>query len=129
MILFVDRKDGGVDQMGIGRGPVLGFLIVMAVVIIVCAIGWKVNSKARKVAEEENASLNTQIEELNSQITDLTNANNELSNKVTILSDTVNSKVEEQNAIKQEVDEAHFPGGFHGGDRDPQGIQEEVRAG
>ena len=112
MILFVDRKDGGVDQMGIGRGPVLGFLIVVAVCIITCAIGWNVNSKARKAAEADNASLTAQIEELNNQITDLTNANNELSNKVTILSDTVNTKVEEQNAIKQEVDEAHFPGGF-----------------
>ena len=112
MILFIDKKDGGVDQMGVSRGLVLGFLIVVAACIITCAIGWKVNSKARKAAEEDNASLTAQVEELNSRITDLTNANNELSNKVTILSDTVNTKIEEQNAIKQEVDEAHFPGGF-----------------
>lgn len=112
LILFTNNKDGGVNQMGIGRGIVNAFLIIVTALLIVTITGWVLNSNIRKSAQSENETLHAEVEQLNEEVARLTTQNEELSNKVTILSDTVNTKVEEQNAIQQEADEAHFPGGF-----------------
>lgn len=112
IMLFTDRKDGGVNQIGIDRRLVQITAVVILVALVVCIIGWTVNAGSRALLSEQNEILQRDIEAMSAEVSDLTVKNNELNNKVTILSDTVNTKVEEQHAIEQEVEAIHIPDGF-----------------
>ena len=99
LILFIDnKKDGGVHQMGISRGFVQILAGIIALALLVTIIGWKVNSSKREQLQLEKETL--------------TADNQALSDKVSILSETVTTKVEQENIAQKESDEAHFPQGF-----------------
>ena len=113
LILFIDnKKDGGVHQMGISRGFIQILVGIIAVAFIVTVIGWKVNSSGREKLQIENDALATQVEDLQAQVDTLTADNQALSDKVSILSETVTTKVEQENIAQKESDEAHYPQGF-----------------
>ena len=112
LMLFTDKKVGGVNQLGIGSTFIntLGILIVL--VLITTVTGWKISSDTCRKLETEKEELSAQVTVLEDEVARITASNTELSNKVTILSNMVNTKVEEQNAIREESDAAHFPEGF-----------------
>ena len=113
LILFIDnKKDGGVHQMGISRGFVQILAGIIALALLVTIIGWKVNSSKREQLQLEKETLTAQVEDLQSQVDTLTADNQALSDKVSILSETVTTKVEQENIAQKESDEAHFPQGF-----------------
>lgn len=112
IMLFVDRRDGGVNQIGIDRRLVQICFLVFACVMIISIVGWSVSSGSSRMYREQNELLKQDITAMSTELSELTTANNELNNKVTILSDTVNTKVEEQNAIQQESEAIHTPDGF-----------------
>lgn len=113
LILFIDnKKEGGVHQMGISRRVVQVVAAVIAVALIVTIVGWKVNSSAREKLQIESDKLSAQVEDLQSQVDTLTAENTALSDKVSILSNTVNTKVEQETIAQKESDEAHYPQGF-----------------
>lgn len=112
LMVFVDNSDGGVHQMSIGRQMTEIILGILAGIILICAVGWGINSHFRKTYKNQRDVLAAQVEELSSQVADLSTERDELSNKVVILSDTVNSKVEQETAVQEEHEAAHYPEGF-----------------
>lgn len=112
LMLFVDKKDGMIRQLGIESIIVEIVAAIIAIALIVTIVGWSVNSNKRKAAELSNETLTARVEELQNSVDTLTAENTELSNKVTILSDTVNIKVEQETAVQEEIETARYPEGF-----------------
>lgn len=119
LMLFVDSKEGKIRQMGIGPTAVeITALVIAAVILIlsgVCIVGRiRLNSLEAEVnAQNESIQkLTARNEELVEENTDLAALREELTDKVTILSDTINMKVEEEEALEQEKAQAHMPMGF-----------------
>lgn len=112
LMLFIDKKDGMIRQMGIESILVEVVAGVLAFVLLVSLIGWGVNSSKRKTAQADNEVLTVKVEELQASVDELTAENATLSDKVTILSDTVNAKVEQETTAQEELDTARYPEGF-----------------
>lgn len=119
LMLFVDSKDGKIRQMGIG--PVLvesvAAIVLTAILIlsIVCSMDKKrIDALEADVAmKQENIdNLTTEVAELKEENADLVSLREELTDKVIILSDTINQKVEQEEAQEQVRAEAHMPVGF-----------------
>lgn len=83
-------------------------LAVAAVLAVIC----RREAHAIEALEAENAELREEIEELTEENADLISLREELTDKVTILSDTINQKVEEEEAMEEERARAHMPVGF-----------------
>lgn len=119
LMLFVDSKEGRIRQMGIGPTLVETVaLIVLAAFIILLFICVRGRSRINAL-EAEVESQTEKIEKLTADITELTEENaslvslrEELTDKVIILSDTINMKVEEEEAQEQVRAQAHMPVGF-----------------
>lgn len=119
LMLFVDSKDGSIRQMGIGPTLIESLaLIVLGVIIILLVICFSGKHRIDDLEAEITAQRET-IENLTSENAglaeenaDLVSLREELSDKVTILSDTINQKVEEEEALEQERAQAHMPVGF-----------------
>lgn len=112
LMLFIDNEKGEINQMGISRIFVEVLAAIVAVALIVSIVGWSVNSSAKKELTKTNKELSTRVEELTTQVGTLSATNEELNNKITILSDTVNTKVEQEVTQRKEDDTAHMPEGF-----------------
>lgn len=119
LMLFMDSKEGNVRQMGIG--PTLvesAAIIVLAVIVILLFFcirsGSRIDVLEKEVAANDEMIKNQEavIQELQEENADLTSLREELMDKVTILSDTINQKVEQEEALEQERAQAHMPVGF-----------------
>lgn len=112
LMLFVDSKEGRIRQMGIGPTVIESFAIVGLVVLfalsVICAV------RGNKIEELQDLSQGQadRIKELEEENADLTALREELTDKVTILSDTINQKVEEEEALEEAYAQAHMPVGF-----------------
>lgn len=119
LMLFADSKDGQIRQMGIGPAVVeltaLFILTVVAVLAIVCWTGSRRNDELESMVaaqQKEIADLTSQNKVLTEENEDLVSLREELTDKVIVLSDTINRKVEEEEALEQEKAQAHMPVGF-----------------
>ena len=119
LMLFADSGEGRVRQMGIGPAAVeTAALIVAAVILVLALVCFVGRMQNRSLEEEINAQnenirkLTAQNEALAEENADLAALREELNDKVTILSDTINMKVEEEEALEQEKAQAHMPVGF-----------------
>lgn len=79
---------------------------------IVLAVICHKDKEQIELLEAENAELKAEIEQLTEEKADLISLREELSDKVTILSDTINQKVEEEEAMEEIRAQAHMPVGF-----------------
>lgn len=119
LMLFVDSKEGRIRQMGIGPTLIESIAVVVAVTIVVLLVicfidrnrieSLEAQIEAQSDAIENQASTILELQEENA---DLVSLREELTDKVTILSDTINMKVEEEEALEQERARAHMPVGF-----------------
>ncbi len=107
-----DSKEGFIHR--IGKGPALAgaAVLVVAVVIVVLAVVCYQEKKKIDALEAEVESQKEEIEKLTEENLDLVSLREELTDKVMILSDTINQKVEEEEAEEQERAQAHMPVGF-----------------
>lgn len=119
LMLFVDSKDGRIRQMGIGPKLVETVAVIVLAVIVVLAFLCYRGRHRIDVLEQEVALQIDSIEKLTAENADLQEENadlislrEELTDKVTILSDTINMKVEEEEAQEQVRAQAHMPIGF-----------------
>lgn len=119
LMLFVDSKEGRIRQMGIGPTVVEATALAMAAVVLALALMCFVGRLRNNSLEDELTVRNEDIRRLTEQNAALTEENEdlaalreELTDKVTILSDTINMKVEEEEAQEQEKAQAHMPVGF-----------------
>lgn len=119
LMLFVDSKEGNIRQMGIGPVliesvalVVLGIILILSIICI--ADKYRIDSletevESQRVSIEDLTARNTELTEENA---DLVSLREELTDKVIILSDTINQKVEQEEAQEQVRAEAHMPVGF-----------------
>lgn len=119
LMLFIDSKDGNIRQMGIG--PVLvesvALIVLGAILIlsIICITGRnRIDAlEAETAAQSEELKNQAEyIQNLHEENADLVSLREELTDKVIILSDTINQKVEQEEAQEQIRAQAHMPIGF-----------------
>ena len=111
-MLFMDSKEGRIRQMGFGPLLVEAVVFIGLTVVVVLAVICYRSDKKIEVLSAETERQKQNIEELTEEKADLVSLREELMNKVTILSDTINQKVEEEEALEQERAQAHMPVGF-----------------
>lgn len=112
LMLFVDSKEGHIRQMGIGPQVIetiaaIGLAVVVILVIVCGRQGNDIDTLKQKNNEQTE-----KIAELEEEKEDLIALREELSEKVTILSDTINQKVEAEEALEEATARAHMPVGF-----------------
>lgn len=112
LVSGTDPKEGFLHQ--IGKGPAVAgtAALVVAAVIVVLALVCYQEKKKIEALEAEVESQKKEIEKLTEENLDLVSLREELTDKVMILSDTINQKVEEEEAEEQERAQAHMPVGF-----------------
>ena len=112
LMLFMDSKEGRIRQMGFGPRLVETSMVITVAVIV--TLGVICYREMRRIEEltAQNEQQRQNIETLSEENDNLVSLREELMNKVTILSDTINQKVEEEEALEQEMAQAHMPVGF-----------------
>lgn len=112
VMLFMDSKEGRIRQMGFGPVLIESVAVIGLTVVVVLAVICYRSDKRIAALMAETEQQQKDIEELTSEKADLISLREELTNKVTVLSDTINQKVEEEEALEQERAQAHMPVGF-----------------
>lgn len=112
LMLFADSKDGHIRQMGIGPTLIESLAVIVLTAIIVLSIICYRDAKRIEMLEEETARQQEEIAQLTEENADLVSLREELTDKVIILSDTINQKVEEEEAMEEVRAQAHMPVGF-----------------
>lgn len=112
LMLFVDSKEGRIRQMGIGPAIIESLAVIILVVVAVLSVLCVTRGKEVEVLRRLNQGQYDRIVELEEENADLTALREELTDKVTILSDTINQKVEEEEALEEAQAQAHMPVGF-----------------
>lgn len=111
-MLFMDSKDGRVRQMWIGSALIESVFLIAFAAVVVLAVVCSRNGKKIDALEEETVRQQEEIVKLTEENADLVSLREELTDKVTILSDTINQKVEEEEAMEEARARAHMPVGF-----------------
>ncbi len=112
LMFFVDSKDGGVKKMEIRSAllePVA--IIVLAAIAILAAVSCRSVGRIGTL-EQQNSEQSDKIIKLEEENANLAFLNDELTEKVEILSNTVNQKVEAEEAMQEAQVQAHMPIGF-----------------
>lgn len=112
LMLFADSRDGHIRQMGIGPALVESLAVIIVAAITILSVICYRDAKRIDVLEAETAGQKEEIARLTEENTDLISLREELTDKVIILSDTINQKVEEEEALEEARAQAHMPVGF-----------------
>lgn len=115
IMLFADSAKGGIRQMSIGPAVIRFVVIVQVAVVAVLAVFYYKSSRQSEQLvslEAQNQEQADKLAKLEAENTDLAALREELRDKVTILSDTINQKVEEEEALEEARAAAHMPVGF-----------------
>lgn len=112
LMLFADSKDGHIRQMGIGPTLVESLAVIVVAAIVILSVICYRDKKKIEVLEAETAGQQEEIVRLTEENKDLISLREELTDKVIILSDTINQKVEEEEALEEAKAQAHMPVGF-----------------
>lgn len=112
LMLFMDSKEGHIRQMGIGPQLIETVAcLVLVIVIVLAVLCWNQGKRIDELTAK-NGKQQEQITELEEEKADLVSLREELTEKVTILSDTINQKVEAEEALEEAAAQAHMPMGF-----------------
>lgn len=111
-MLFVDSKDGQTRQIGIGPTLIGSAMVIAITAIVILSILYYRDEKRIEELMSQAEMQEQEITQLTEENADLVSLREELTDKVIILSDTVNQKVEEEEAQEQERAQAHMPVGF-----------------
>ncbi len=115
IMLFANSTKGGIKQMSIGPAVIRFVMIVqVAVVAVLVVFCYKSSRQSEQIAvlEAQKQEQADKIAKLEAENADLAALREELRDKVTILSDTINQKVEEEEALEEARAAAHMPVGF-----------------
>ncbi|MBD5487545.1 MAG: peptidoglycan DD-metalloendopeptidase family protein [Lachnospiraceae bacterium] len=112
LMIFADSKDGHIRQMGIGPRLIESLAVIVLTAITILSIICYREAERIEILEAETAGQQEEITRLTEENADLAALREELTDKVIILSDTINQKVEEEEALEQARAQAHMPVGF-----------------
>lgn len=112
-LMFVaDSEEGSMPRRGIGPVVIESLAVIMLAALVILGIICYRDEKRIAVLEAETLEQRTEIEKLTTENADLISLREELTDKVIILSDTINQKVEEEEAMEEVKAQAHMPVGF-----------------
>lgn len=112
VMIFADSREGRIRQLRVDPVVIESLLVMLLSVIIIMGV---VNSRrGNEIAalRSENEKRMETIQTLEEENKSLVLLHDELTEKVTILSDTINQKVEEEEAKEAAEAQAHMPVGF-----------------
>lgn len=109
---FIESKDGQIRQMGIGLTLIESMAVIVITAIVILSILYYRDEKRIEELTSQTEVQEQEIAQLTEENADLVSLREELTDKVIILSDTINQKVEEEEAQEQERAQAHMPVGF-----------------
>lgn len=112
LMLLMDSREGNVRQLRIDPVVVETFAAAFVVILIVLAVVCCRRGEELDLLRETGADQAAQIQALEKENSDLVVRQEELAQKVTVLSDTINRKVEEEEAKAEKEADAHMPVGF-----------------
>lgn len=112
IMIFTDSKEGSIRQLRIDPGVIESLFIILLAAIIILGVINSRRGDTIAALEEANLKQLEQIGVLEEEKQNLVLLHDELSEKVTILSDTINQKVEQEEAKEAEDAQAHMPVGF-----------------
>lgn len=109
LMVISDSAEGGIRQLMLGQ-RVLTAAAVVVLVLLLGGAGYLVyTGTALERALEVNQTLNTEVNDLTAQKEELTVRNTELTENVTLLSNTINEKVQKEEADAQKSIPSGFP--------------------
>lgn len=109
LMVISDSAEGGIRQLMLGQ-RVLAAAAVVVLVLLLGGAGYLVyTGTALERALEVNQTLNTEVNDLTAQKEELTVRNTELTENVTLLSNTINEKVQKEEADAQKSIPSGFP--------------------
>lgn len=112
LMLFMDSKEGHIRQMGIGQQLIETVVcLVLIIVTVLAVLCWNQGNRIEELTAK-NGEQQEKITKLEEEKADLVSLREELTEKVTILSDTINQKVEAEEALEEAAAQAHMPMGF-----------------
>lgn len=112
LMLFADSKAGNIRQLRIDSVVVETLAAALVVVLVALAAACSHRGKELSLLRETSAQQAAQIRKLEEENADLNLRQEELSEKVVVLSDTINRKVEEEEAKAAREAKACMPVGF-----------------
>lgn len=112
LMLFVDSKEGHIRQMGIGPQVIESIAVIGLAILIILSFVCGNRGRQIETLTQKNNEQTEQIAKLEEEKADLIALREELTEKVTILSDTINQKVEAEEALEEATAQAHMPMGF-----------------
>lgn len=112
VMIFADSKEGGIRQLRIDSAVIESlFVILLAIVIILGLVSSRRKDEILSL-KSENEKHREEIQALEQENESLSLLHEELTEKVTILSNTINQKVEEEEAKEAVEAQAHMPVSF-----------------
>lgn len=112
-VLFVpDVPAADIKKLSLRLEVVLIFFAAIAFLIVAAFAYCFILSGELNESQANVATLKTQVDTLNQEKQELLTLNDELEDKVTILSDTVNDKVQKEEAREAEIAKTFIPTGF-----------------
>lgn len=109
LMLFVDSKEGHIRQMGIGPQVIESIAVIGLAILIILSFVCGNRGRQIETLTQKNNEQTEQIAKLEEEKADLIALREELTEKVTILSDTINQKVEAEEALEEATAQAHMP--------------------
>lgn len=112
VMVFADSREGGIRQLRIDPAVIESLFVILLAVIIILGLVSSRRKDAILSLEFEKEKYLEEIQVLEQENENLSLLHDELTEKVTILSDTINQKVEEEEAKEAAEAQAHMPAGF-----------------
>ncbi len=112
LMLFADSKEGNIRQLRIDSVVVETIAAALVVLLIALAVACSHRGKELALLRETSAQQAAQIRKLEEENAELNLRQEELSQEVVVLSDTINRKVEEEEAKAEREARACMPVGF-----------------
>ena len=112
IMIVSDSPDGRIKPLCLGPTFVKIFSAVIALILVIAVCVATYHSSARDKAQESKLSLQKKVQQLTDENKQLTAENAELNEKIILLSDTVNQKMANEEALAAKEEEKKIPSGF-----------------
>ena len=112
IMIVSDSPDGKIKPLCLGPTFIKIFSAVIGMILLISVCAAAYHSSARNKAQESEQSLQKKVQQLTDENKELTAENTELNEKIALLSDTVNQKMANEEALAAKEEEKKTPSGF-----------------
>ena len=112
IMIVSDSPDGKIKPLCLGPTFIKVFSVVIGLILVIAVCAAAYHSSARDKAQESEQSLQKKVQQLTDENKALTAENTELNEKITLLSDTINQKMANEEALAAKEEEKKIPSGF-----------------